>query len=213
MDFKLYDYLNENFKGNILEPAMFYNWDIGIRFELGVPYRGIEDPDYFANLIERAVRIFESVFEPGDDIVLVVRSYETMEPFETLDPGDPALPICIKNNLLIPNIICAKEEKDIDDEGIISGIMFQHYISCKRDEINCYGIFEAIANADFCKKPYTHDGVYFINVSKDIIFHMYDDRGLDVVAKNKDSLMIVYSEFNDWILDYDRKKIDGVFKE
>lgn len=41
---------------------------------------------------------------------------------------------------------------------------------------------------------------------------MYDDRGLDVVAKNKENLQKLYVMFNNWILDYDRKQIDETFK-
>ena len=41
---------------------------------------------------------------------------------------------------------------------------------------------------------------------------MYDDRGLDVIAKDKKSLDSLYHNFNDWILEYDREKIDLIFK-
>ncbi|MNJ47267.1 hypothetical protein D3C77_424220 [compost metagenome] len=38
------DYLRSNLHGISLEPPLFYNSVIGIRFELGVPYRGVEHP-------------------------------------------------------------------------------------------------------------------------------------------------------------------------
>jgi hypothetical protein len=41
--------------------------------------------------------------------------------------------------------------------------------------------------------------------------HMYDDRGLDVIASGKESLRTIYHAFNPWILDYDRGRIDQVF--
>jgi hypothetical protein len=40
---------------------------------------------------------------------------------------------------------------------------------------------------------------------------MYDDRGLDVIASGKDSIRGLYHDFNAWILDYDRPRIDEAF--
>jgi hypothetical protein len=54
---------------------------------------------------------------------------------------------------------------------------------------------------------------YLIDSHSTILFHLYDDRGLDVVAANKESLRSLYERFNVWILDYDRKKIDLLFKK
>ena len=40
---------------------------------------------------------------------------------------------------------------------------------------------------------------------------MYDDRGLDVIARQPEVLVPLYRTFNQWILDYDRERIDQVF--
>jgi len=45
-----------------------------------------------------------------------------------------------------------------------------------------------------------------------MIYHLYDDRGCDVIASNKENLRPLYEELNDWILDYDREQIDTIFK-
>jgi hypothetical protein len=42
---------------------------------------------------------------------------------------------------------------------------------------------------------------------------MYDDRGLDVIANSKDALHGLYHDFNTWILDYDRPRIDATFSQ
>jgi hypothetical protein len=54
--------------------------------------------------------------------------------------------------------------------------------------------------------------IYFLNLTKKIIFHLYDDRGCDILAANKEEIRYLYQELNDWILDYDRKRIDLLFK-
>ncbi|WP_342572261.1 DUF3885 domain-containing protein [Paenibacillus sp. FSL R5-0749] len=53
--------------------------------------------------------------------------------------------------------------------------------------------------------------MYFINISKKTIFHIYDDRGCDVISASREELVDIYSEYNDWILDYDRDKINNIF--
>jgi hypothetical protein len=75
-----------------------------------------------------------------------------------------------------------------------------------------YGlVFQGIANADHGRAPAIGGRVYFFNMRSNVIMHMYDDRGLDVIATNRDALRCLYHEFNPWILDYDRARIDQTF--
>jgi hypothetical protein len=53
--------------------------------------------------------------------------------------------------------------------------------------------------------------VYFININKKTIFHVYDDRGCDVLATLPETIRDMYERYNDWILDYDKPEIDKVF--
>ncbi|MPN35793.1 hypothetical protein SDC9_183295 [bioreactor metagenome] len=43
------------------------------------------------------------------------------------------------------------------------------------------------------------------------MLHLYDDRGLDIVAYDKATLIPIYNKLNKWILEYDRKQIDKMF--
>ena len=42
---------------------------------------------------------------------------------------------------------------------------------------------------------------------------MYDDRGCDLLAADKDTLLPIYEKLNHLILDHDRKKIDEKFNK
>lgn len=44
---KMLDYFSEHFCNVRLESPLFYNSPVGLRFELGVPYRGVRDHSYF----------------------------------------------------------------------------------------------------------------------------------------------------------------------
>lgn len=207
----LSDYLKEHFPNTPLESPLFYNAPIGIRFELGVPYRGIDDPAYFTNICMRSSMIFREVFKQDDDILAVVKSYRSVEPYISYNQGEDVFPKYIKNKQFISRIGSVEIERHMEENGDLSGISYQHALLCKRDDIDYVGILKAKAHQDFAIRPYISDAVFFINLHKHIIFYMYDDRGVDLVAENKERLWPIYTKFNDWILDYDRERIDKIF--
>ena len=53
--------------------------------------------------------------------------------------------------------------------------------------------------------------VYFANTEDVYLYHVYDDRGADLVAESKELLRPIYHNFYPWILDYDKKRIDKLF--
>ena len=72
-----------------------------------------------------------------------------------------------------------------------------------RAELDFTGIEGLISNIYY--------NVYFLNSEKDVLFHLYNDRGFDVVAAGKETLRPLYESCQDWILDYDQEKIDRTF--
>nr|WP_230309344.1 DUF3885 domain-containing protein [Planomicrobium sp. YIM 101495] len=53
--------------------------------------------------------------------------------------------------------------------------------------------------------------LYFVHPKNETIFHVYDDRGCDLVATSRETIRPLYESFNEWILDYDREAINEVF--
>lgn len=41
---------------------------------------------------------------------------------------------------------------------------------------------------------------------------MYDDRGSEVISKNKETIRNLYEKYKEWIPDYKRESIDKLFK-
>lgn len=209
---KLSGYLKKHFPGVPLEAPLFYNAAVGIRFELGVPCRGINNREYFTNVWLRAGMIFQQVFEQDEDMMVVVKAYRGIEPYICINQGEEVFPKYIKNRKLIGQVSCGEAEKHFEDNGELSGFSRQQTLFCKRNDIDYRGILRAKAHQDFAVDPFISDAVFFINPQRHIIFYMYDDRGMDLVAEHKESLVPIYTKFNDWILDYDREQIDGIFK-
>ena len=71
-----------------------------------------------------------------------------------------------------------------------------------------YSIFISAASA---YNKFTNYAVYFVCTKDTVIFHLYDDRGADLVADKKEKIQHIYHKMNDLILDYDRETIDNVF--
>lgn len=53
----------------------------------------------------------------------------------------------------------------------------------------------------------------YLSGSGPILYHLYDDRGLDILGGTRELLLPLYHRFGGWILDYDRERIDRIFSE
>ena len=79
---------------------------------------------------------------------------------------------------------------------------------------------KAICNQDFPSlKPrlsnqyYLYDpDVFFINVTKNVILYIYDDRGCQVIASDIETIRPIYEKYADWIDGYYREEINKRFK-
>jgi DNA invertase Pin-like site-specific DNA recombinase len=74
-------------------------------------------------------------------------------------------------------------------------------------------ILQAIMHKDFpSQQPRTADYIYLINRTRNIVLHMYDDRGMDLIAHEASDLQPIYDAYKGWILDYDRARIEQTFE-
>lgn len=214
VEMRLREYMLETFPNLELRPPLFYNGDIGIRFKLGVNYdctNIYENCPYLEGVYNRAITLFQSLHSKTDDIYIVV------------DVNDFADGETFKHKLNIFSKY-VKEKSDLfklqkntipyvfpedDEDGLYKTHRFT--LKCKVSDLKYIPMLKAICNQDMGIKPRIFHMVYFINVNKNTIFHIYDDRGCDVSATSPNTIRDMYHTYNDWILDYDRNKIDKVF--
>jgi hypothetical protein len=78
-------------------------------------------------------------------------------------------------------------------------------------DVRCSELLVAIANHEMGLTPRVADRCYFVNTARQTIFHLYDDRGLDVVAARTAPLEEVYHRHGGWLLAHDRARIAAVF--
>lgn len=213
MQLQLEEYMKEKFPNLELKPPLFYNWNISIRFELGVEWdKAYDYPNnpYILRCYKRAITLFESVHSPSDDIYVVVdvndydkgkninRRLKNFPPFV-----DKSL-LYKLNHKVIPYVF-----PEDDKEGLYKTHRF--ILKCRTSDFKYIPLLKAICNHDLGIKPSFFNRVYFVNTNKNTIFHVYDDRGCDLLATSPETIRDLYKKYNDWILDFDRLEIDKVF--
>ena len=190
---------------------MFYLWDIGLRFDLQKVFKNPvspDDNDYFKECLFRAIQIFETTFEPTDEIYLIINSFKWKKKkirrgnfiFKQINSLDFA-------NILYRRINQLYEPGDKNDQWN------QAVMLTETKKIDYKQILAGQINTDFgSRSPRICEEVFFVNITKRIIFNVYDDRGLDIIATDKETIRPIFEKHNDWILDYDREKIDKQFE-
>jgi hypothetical protein len=209
-------YLIENFKGYNLSIPAFYQWHIGIRFELSSSksYQFLNETtyqyneSYFEEVKYRAMKLFKAAFGENDEVFVVYQiSSWKRQRIRKFNHVFRQI-----NDLDYSKIEYQTLKKLYDPEWFNSKYK-RAIIKVKANNIEHENILEAISNQNFPpRKPNINGEVFFVNSTRNIILNMYDDRGLDIIANKKETLESIYKEYNEWILDYDREKIDSIFK-
>lgn len=205
-------FLSSNFKGLRLGKFLFGSWDFGLRFDLQV---GETDTDeYFKEVTRRSSTIFQTAFDDSDEVFLVFMEYK----YKRTKIRFSNFTFKQINNLKKTEIGYSKETRlyEPDDKFDIRNIAITKLTV---DRINYKNILTAIGHSDFWPRQprlgnesLTSKEIYFVNIDKKLIFNMYDDRGLDIISADKETLRPIYKKHNDLILDYDRKQIDKQFE-
>lgn len=201
------EYLNEKFPNLVFRKPLFYNWDISLRFDLQKEFKNPVEPtdkEYFKQVYLRAKTLFESCFDsPKTEILILVQKYE-WEGSKIEKENYIFTQITDFNKTMIARSQVRKIYEPDDEDDIWNVAIYP----TKLENINVDNLIQGIANTDFPdRKPYIEEELYFINKTKNIIFHIYDDRGLDILMTDKSELKKLYKKHKDWILEYDRSLI------
>lgn len=207
-------YLEEHFHNLTLSPPLFYGWNVSIRFELGDPpiFR-LNKEHYMERVYYRSLELFKALHDKEDEVLLITHAYFADKPKHKVKKLNLYRRYIKKKESIralkleiLPEIDC-----DPDETPDPRNNMYSYWAKCRVKDIRYSQLIRAICNHDVGIKPMIYHRVYFINLNKKTIFHIYDDRGCDVIAAAREDLMGIYTRYNDWILDYDRERINRVF--
>ncbi|MDQ1234204.1 hypothetical protein QE450_001702 [Paenibacillus sp. SORGH_AS306] len=203
---EIIEYLNSNFPN--------LSGELHIRFELGEPFPNGSDRR-IKQVNKRVITIFQEIFDPNDFIFLYIKDWEDRE-----DPmfvnTTPDYLYELLNGKVMEEEIGFELDEDEDEEGNTIEIKNEYQIKVLNGLVSSFPyrkILEGISHYEQGREPSLGQSVFFINKNKDIIFHMYDDRGCIIHSNSKEHLRTLYIKYNDWIVDYWRDYLERLFKE
>lgn len=192
---------------NTLENPIFYNAPVGIRFEIGGEdeiyiKKGLlrklkANPKYIDAACRRAMRIWKAL--PQNNWLLRIDVYSQIE----MDKVCKKLQLDKSKELVKRTYF--EEEEDVTH--------YELYWAFDETKTSIGRLIKEIVLADLGGLNSLASAVYLLNPKEKLLYHLYDDRGLDLVAKDKAKLFIIYEKYNEWILAYDRELIDDIFKK
>lgn len=180
--FMLSHFNRVDFGGNL-----FNQWPVGIRFEIGIEQ------------VSRAAKLYEFMFAKADDCILVSQDWTMGEEIVSLSTPLFATPGILPTD---PNQRESVEVSPFDETP--------YRLTWKRFSplsLNAPQMFQAIANREQDGMPKVSSGVFVIDPRSKIIMHMYDDRGLDIIATELNTLRPLFESFGDWVLENQRHRI------
>ncbi|MGG2091474.1 DUF3885 domain-containing protein [Bacillus sp. S13(2024)] len=204
--------MNNHFPNLKLRPPLFYNWDVGIRFELGNPDED-DKLKYMERVYHRSLYLFKSLHSSNDEIIIVANVHHAREEnilrrrkLKIFSNYIKSKKVLFKlRHQVIPYVF--EEAYDIYDFET-----HRYTLECKVSDVKYTNLIKAICNREMDIKPQIFYDVFFINKTKSTIYHVYDDRGCDVIALEKVALNDLYKTLNSWVLEYDRERIDNIFQ-
>jgi Domain of unknown function (DUF3885) len=91
---------------------------------------------------------------------------------------------------------CARKAYDLDGDAAGRDVLLWFSISCEM--------------AITPKAPVLS---YLADLDRNILLHVYDDRGMDVTALDREALLPLYRSRAEWLLDHDRRRMADAFGE
>ena len=192
-----------------LEHPLFYHAPVGIRFEIGgeepiyLDRRAAKlktNPAYVQGALERAAAIYQAL--PAVPNLLRIDGYPDEEPAESL------LAV-IRQRAGLP----APDEQfpatELDEDGDTHA-QVQFYWDLSKTSFQPELLLREIILGDIGGWNGFVSSVYLTGPGP-FLYHLYDDRGLDVLGGSQKLLLPLYHQFHDWILEYDLEKIDQIF--
>lgn len=162
---------------------------------------------------DRALEIVKYVFDPEDEMLLVTDVYTDHEHELTkrkLLVYQKYVHRQVRNRLRHELLTYVRPE--VEDSLTLE----RFTLKCQLQDIRLRPLLHAMCQEDFYAPNQILKGklgyeIYLMNLSKKMIFHLYDDRGCDLIAADAERLRPVYEGLQHWLLDYDRPQMDRLF--
>jgi hypothetical protein len=194
---RLLAFLAETLSGFRLRPGRYGEWPY-LRFELGdqVPLKPAKPRVDQAT--ERAALLFESAFDTSDEGFISFTRWDG-------EDDDIVLPMLRAVGATpIERTAGTDFYEEGDDDPFVS-----FTAALKPRTLDHRSIFRSEGNRELGLEPVLRGLVYFVNVTRPLVFHMYDDRGAILFAPQAATLMPLYQRFGAWLVEDWRLEIEA----
>jgi hypothetical protein len=191
--------------------AMFYEFESALRFDLGGDIESTVPR--FLRAFDRARAVVQSVLAASEELAVFAmhfggadkRTRRDFQSFQSLQAMGASLAF-------------SRPEKTFEnDEGHIREFGYDlcryWYRANVAKDVSIIDILVWAGVA--CEMPVTPKArwliFYIVDFKRRLAIHIYDDRGMDIVAMDKATLKPFYVQFGDWLLDSDREQMTQVF--
>ncbi|MDQ0233347.1 DUF3885 domain-containing protein [Metabacillus malikii] len=210
------NYLKLKFPRLELVPSIYYQWEIGIHFSLGgdiyqLTETGELNLERFKLVYKQITTLFDELFQNDDELLLVTNLYKDKTVAARKLKVYQSFLKC-KKDLYRIKVKTYPYPFESDDAEQLE--MQQFSVPCKREDLIISGLLKAASHEDFPLTPKfgktlnSYPDVFIVNMTKDIIFFIYDDRGCEIIANQRDLLSPLYEKYYDWVEEVDRKRIE-----
>lgn len=186
------------------EPGLFYAYEPALRFELAI---GAHPIDRFLSAYERAAAIASNVLSGADDLALAISFCADSE-----RPGATALLRVCRGlracGLPAPSRPAVRVRPG--DQSVGDGLAVFEFAVTIGPEAIARVLWAAIGH-DLGVRPTVSARLYLASLSRGVLLHPYDDRGMDLVGTSVAAIRPFYDRFRDWLLDRDQEKMTRLF--
>ena len=190
-----------------LQLPIFYECPYALRFEIGTPSLMDRQTLYTRAALMRTHSLYVS--SATYDTLLWIH-YCSPDTLTSTHTQELLARFCLLADLPEPIEIYQQETTDSDGAPLLR-IFFLWDMRQTPPDINA--LLRGIIQTDFMDFLELSSAVFFFDTTSHILLHLYDDRGMDIAAASIESLRSLYEQFPNWLLAYDRKRMDTLFQD
>ena len=196
-----------------LQLPIFYECPVSLRFETGGPDLEIFltekklNPKYLRSALWRTSFLYEKT-APFDTLLWVL--YRTPDVDSDVDESiDRFCRLC---HLPSPAEVYQQEVTTAAEEPMTRILLFW---DMEDTPPKIQPLFEEIVHSDFKGLGFRElsSAIFFFDTTRHVLFHPYDDRGLDIVGKSPEDIRYLYEDCRNWLLDYDMERMRKTFEQ
>ncbi|HEM5154341.1 TPA: DUF3885 domain-containing protein [Streptococcus suis] len=196
---KLMDWLRDfQFGEHQLVGPFFYGTPLALRFEIGPAEEAETLPQkvYLDRAYARAVELLERASSAYDYVVLSLLQEEDRDIDTYLWHFSSKFNF---DKVPEPELI---EVEDWTGEVLV----FERYLFPVADQ-DLKALLREIIKADHGGFNYLSSSVFFLSSKEKVIYHCYDDRGVDVAVLDDDKRRQLFTDCHDLLFDYDMEEM------